>query len=201
MKLTEMTVAEYLKLLASDAPAPGGGSASALCGAQGVGLCAMVAALTIGKKKYAEEQELCIGVKAEADRLCAALTDQIDADTEAFNGISAALALPKETEEQKAARRLALQAATLEATRVPLRTLELSRFALEQTLRLVDHSNRSCASDLGVAGHDLLACAEGCWLNVEINLPGIGDEATAADLRSRAQTELHACRELAAKLR
>lgn len=200
MKLTEMTVKDYLELLASDAPAPGGGSASALCGAQGVGLCSMVAALTLGKKKYADEQALCESVQAEALNLQRALTAQIDADTAAFNLIAEALAMPKETDEQKAARRAALRAATLEATLAPLKTLELSRRALELTLKLVGHSNTNCASDLGVAGHNLLACAEGAFLNVDINLPGIGDEEKAAQLGNEAKAELHTCRELAAKL-
>lgn len=201
MKLTELTVHDYLELLASDAPAPGGGSASAFCGAQGAGLCAMVAALTIGKKKYADDQELCAEVQQRAAALCRDLTAQIDADTAAFNRISDALALPKDTEEQKTARRAALQAATLEATLAPLRTVELARAALEQAVRLVGHSNKNCASDLGVAGHDLLACAEGAYLNVEINLPGLGDEARAADLSRRAETALAACRALAQQVR
>ncbi|MEA5038848.1 MAG: cyclodeaminase/cyclohydrolase family protein [Clostridiaceae bacterium] len=200
MKLTEMTVKDYLDLLASDAPAPGGGSASAFCGAQGAGLCAMVAALTLGKKKYADDQALCERVQGEALELQHALTAQIDADTDAFGLISAAIALPKDTEEQKTARRAALRSATLEATHAPLQTLKLSRRALELTGELVGHSNTNCASDLGVAGHNLLACAEGAFLNVEINLPGIGDEEKAAQLGGAAKEELSLCRGLAAKL-
>ena len=201
MKLTEMTVKDYLDLLASDAPAPGGGSASAFCGAQGAGLCAMVAALTMGKKKYVDHQALCERVRAEVLDLKHALTAQIDADTEAYGLITDALALPKDSDEQKHARRDALRAATLEATHVPLRTLELSRRALELTVQLVGHSNTSCVSDLGVACHNLLACAEGAYLNVEINLPGLGDEQLAAHMKEKGEAELHLCRDLAAKAR
>lgn len=199
MKLTEMTVKDYLALLASDAPAPGGGSASALCGAQGAGLCAMVAALTLGKKKYAEHQALCERVRTEVLDLQNALTTQIDADTEAYGLVSDARALPKDTEEQIRARRDAMRAATLEATNVPLRTLELSRRVLELTVQLIGHSNTSCASDLGVACHDLLACAEGAYLNVEINLPGLGDEQLAARMMEKGKRELQLCRDLAAQ--
>ena len=67
--------------------------------------------------------------------------------------------------------------------------------------RLVGHSNVNCASDLGVAGHNLLACAEGAFLNVEINLPGIGDEAVSAPLGAQANETLAACRKLAEALR
>ena len=121
--LSEMKINDYIDLLASDAPAPGGGSASALCGAQGAGLCAMVAALTLGKKKYEEHQELCRDVYEQARMLSERMCALIDEDTEAFNRVSAAFKLPKDTEEDKAARKAAIAEATLGATMVPLDTL------------------------------------------------------------------------------
>ena len=96
MKLAEMTVTEYLEILNSDAPAPGGGSASALCGAQGAALVSMVAGLTIGKKKYVDDQALCESVAKQASELKNALLAQVDKDTEAFNLVSAAFKLPKD---------------------------------------------------------------------------------------------------------
>ena len=120
-----MTVKDYLDLLKSDAPAPGGGSVSALTAAQGIGLVGMVAALTIGKERYRDFEAVCIAAKAEADALCEKLTLAIDKDTEAFNLVSAAYKLPKDTEELKAARSKAIADATLKATEVPFETLTL----------------------------------------------------------------------------
>lgn len=88
MKLADMQVESYLELVASDAPAPGGGSASALCGAQGIGLVAMVARLTLGKKKFAEFHEICEKVANEAEDICDKLTRQIDIDTKAYGCIA-----------------------------------------------------------------------------------------------------------------
>ena len=90
MKLVEMKVNEYLDVLKSDAPAPGGGSASALAAAQGVALVSMVCDLTLGKEKYAEYQDVCGEAKAQAEDLYGKLVAAIDKDTEAFNLVSAA---------------------------------------------------------------------------------------------------------------
>lgn len=200
MKLTEMKLAEYIELLGSDAPAPGGGSAGALCGAQGAALAGMVAALTLGKKKYADWQELCERKKAEAEELQRLLTAQVDRDTEAFNMISAALALPKESEEEKAARRKALADATLVATQVPFETLELACRALEIPRELVGRSNKTAASDLGVSALQLLACVRASWLNVKINLSGIANEAAAADFDARGQALVERAEQLSEEI-
>jgi len=184
MKLIDMTTAAYLAELGSDAPAPGGGSASALCGAQGAGLAAMVAALTLGKKKYEADQALCEGARTECARLQAALTAQIDADTEAFNAVSAAFKLPKESDADKTARSVAIQKATLLATEVPFGTMKLAVEALTEAQKLVGHSNTNAASDLGVAALNLTACVKGAWLNVLINLGGLKDEAACAAFRA-----------------
>ena len=108
MKLAELTVTGFADIVSSDAPAPGGGSVSALTAAQGIGLVGMVAALTIGKERYRDFEAVCIAAKAEADALCEKLTLAIDKDTEAFNLVSAAYKLPKDTEELKAARSKAI---------------------------------------------------------------------------------------------
>ena len=180
MKLADMTVKDYLDLLKSDAPAPGGGSVSALTAAQGIGLIGMVAALTIGKERYRDFEAVCIAAKAEADALCEKLTLAIDKDTEAFNLVSAAYKLPKDTEELKAARSKAIADATLKATEVPFETLTLCLDGLKVTAKLVGKSNPNAASDLGVAALNLLAGIKGAWLNVLINLPGVKDEAAKA---------------------
>ena len=187
MKLVEMTVSSYLDLLNSDAPAPGGGSASALCGAQGAALVSMVAGLTIGKKKYPDDQELCTEVAKKASELKDALSAQIDKDTEAFNLVSSAFKLPKETEAEKAARSKAIADATLVATEVPFETMKLCLETLHYTKSLIGHSNTNAASDLGVSALNLITCMKGAWLNVLINLGGVKDEVKAKNFRSKGE--------------
>ena len=187
MKLVDLTVKDYLDVLKSDAPAPGGGSVSALSAAQGVGLVAMVADLTIGKEKYAEYDESCRAAKEKALSLYAQLVDGIDKDTEAFNKVSAAYKLPKDTDEQKAARSAAIRAANVGATEVPFETVRLCLEGLKITATIVGKSNPNAASDLGVAALNLLAGIKGAWLNVKINLPGIKDEELKARFEGGAE--------------
>jgi len=180
MKLVELKVEDYLKLLGSDAPAPGGGSVSALAGAQGMALMNMVCSLTIGKAKYAEFEKDCITAKEKGESLFLELTKAIDEDTEAFNLVSAAFKMPKETEEEKAARSKAIGDATLIATEVPYKTMILSLEGLETVAGLVGRTNSNAASDLGVSGLNLMAAVKGAWYNVLINLSGVKDPVKRA---------------------
>ena len=180
MKLIDMQVKDYLDLLKSDAPAPGGGSVSALAGAQGVGLFMMVADLTLGKEKYADYQEICVQAKEKGVALYEELVESIDKDTDAFNLIADAFKMPKETDEEKAARRKAIADGTLVATQVPFRTMQLGYEGLMIAKEMIGKSNPNAASDLGVAILNLTACIKGAWLNVMINLPGVKDEEKAA---------------------
>ena len=186
MQLADMTTKDYLKLLASDAPAPGGGSVSALSAAQGAALTAMVCDLTIPQEKYAAFRETCEQVKRDILSVLDELIVVIDKDTEAYNKVSAAFKMPKDTEEQKAARSAAIREATVEATKVPYRTMELCLAGLSITQRAVGRSNPNAASDLGVAALNLLAGLKGAYLNVKINLPGIKDEETRASFAAAA---------------
>ncbi|MCL2853476.1 MAG: cyclodeaminase/cyclohydrolase family protein [Defluviitaleaceae bacterium] len=175
MKLVDQRIGDFIDVLASDAPAPGGGSAAALSSAMGIALTGMVAALTVDKPKYAEHDELTRRVLSEAESLRHGLTDAIDRDTEAFNGVSEVFSMPKSTDEEKAARKAAMQAALKSATAVPLEVMELSLKALELTAQAVGKSNANAASDLGVAALSLLAGVKSAWLNVLINLVGVAD--------------------------
>ena len=124
MKLADLKVTEFVDLLASDAPAPGGGSAAALEGALGAALTAMVCELTtIGKskEKYAEYQEFVIASQKKATELKVRFVDVMDRDTEAFNVVSAAFGMPKATDEEKAARSAAIQKGLRAAPPLPLR--------------------------------------------------------------------------------
>ena len=125
MKLTDMNIVDFVASLSSDSPAPGGGSAAALFGAMGAGLTAMVACLTQGRKKYAEYAEFAASVQEQAKALQDKLLDVMDRDTEAFNAVSAAFALPKDTDEEKAARSAAIQAGLKCCTDTPLACMEL----------------------------------------------------------------------------
>lgn len=190
MKLAEMQVTEFVNLMASDAPAPGGGSAAALEGAVGAALTAMVCALTVGKKKYADVQELAVESQKKAEELKARFVDVMDRDTEAFNAVSAVFAMPKETDEQKAARKAAMQEALKGCTKTPFEMMQLACETLELTHSLVGRLNASAASDLGCSALSLRAAIQGAWLNVLINISGINDEAFAAEYRKNGEALL-----------
>lgn len=180
MKLIDMQVKEYLEVLKSDAPAPGGGSVSALAGAQGAALFMMVADLTLGKERYAECQDVCRAAKEKGAALYEELMASVDKDTEAFNLVSAAFKMPKATGKEKVARMQAIADGTLAATEVPFRTMQLGYEGLMTAKTMIGKSNLNAASDLGVAILNLTACIKGAWLNVKINLPGVKDEGKAA---------------------
>ena len=200
MKLIDLKLNEYLDVLLSDAPAPGGGSVSALAGAQGAALMAMVCDLTTSKKKYADEHEYCAEIKKEAVELYEELAASIDRDTDAYNLIAAAFKMPKETPDQKALRKKAIADGTLEATKVPFSVMEFSYKGLKLADRLQGHFNTNCASDYGVGVLNFITCMRGAWLNVKINLPGVKDEAFAAKCEEEGKKMLAEGEEIANKL-
>lgn len=200
MKLIDMKVNDYLELLKSDAPAPGGGSASALAGAQGVALFMMVADLTTTREKYAEHHPLCAEVKAKGEKVYRGLIEGIDRDTEAFNLIADALKMPKDTDEEKAARRKAIDDGTLAATEVPFNNMKLAYEGLMTAGEMIGKSNPNAASDLGVAILNLTLCIKGAWLNVKINLPGVKDDSKAEFFRNEGQKMYDAADAVASKL-
>lgn len=187
MKLTEMSLKQFIAVVASDAPAPGGGSIAALEGSLGIALIHMVAGLTVGKKKYAAQEELMRELMSEGFALCNQLADAVDLDTEAFNEVSAVFAMPKETEEQKAARSEAMQKALVSCTITPYETMCMALAALRIGKRAVGTTNETAASDLGVGALSLKAAVHGAWLNVLINIGGIKDQAFAEKYRSEGQ--------------
>lgn len=190
MSLVDLSLTDFAKVLGSDAPAPGGGSAAALSGANGISLTKMVCELTLGKKKYADYQDIIEDVHAKSTALQASLLAAIDKDTEAFNLVSAVFDMPKETDEDKAARRTAMQKALKTAAQSPFEMMTLMVEALETTATAVGKSNTNAASDLGVAALNLKAGLQGAWLNVLINLSGIKDEAFVTDYRQKGQALL-----------
>lgn len=197
MKLAALKVNNFTEILSSAAPAPGGGSAAALEGALGAALTAMVCALTENKKAYAEHREDIQGVRAEAEKLRSQFVDVMDRDTEAFLTISSAFAMPKATEEEKAARSAAIQAGLVACTETPMEMMELA----EKTLRLISslpgRFNESAASDLGVAALSLRAAIQGAWLNVLINIGSLKDKELSASYRAKGEALLAAALPLA----
>ncbi len=190
MKLAELTTAGFADLLASDGPAPGGGSAAALEGALGAALTAMVCSLTVGKKKYAEYEGLVQAAQAKANDLKARFVDVMDRDTEAFNVVSAAFGMPKATDEEKAARSAAIQKGLEGCTKTPFEMMELAVETLELTASILGKSNDSAASDLGVSALSLRAAIQGAWLNVLINIGSLKDKELAEDYRAKGEALL-----------
>jgi formiminotetrahydrofolate cyclodeaminase len=180
MKLVELKVDEFLNELASSSPAPGGGSVSALAGANGCSLMLMVGNLTTSKKKFASLTENVRMSYLNSLDIFKKNNDSfinlIDADTDAFNQLMKAFKLPKNSDEEIAQRIKEIDKATLTCIRVPL---NVSALALE-TLRLVEdmieHSNKNTLSDQGVCVLMLYSAIEGAAMNVMINLPGLNDD-------------------------
>ena len=136
-------------------------------------------ALTAGREKYAAHQALIADVQKRAEALRPRLLEVMDRDTEAFLTVSAAFALPKGTEEEKAARSQAIQRGLELCTEVPLEGMELAGEALELAGSILGRCNESAASDLGVAALSLRAGIQGAWLNVLINVGSLRDRAFA----------------------
>ena len=200
MELAELTTRGFSELLASDAPAPGGGSAAALEGALGAALIAMVCRLTADKPGYREHRETVLAVQEQAEALRARFLDAMERDTEAFRRVSDAFALPKATEEEKAARSAAIQRGLTACTETPLAVMAAAVEGLELVQSLLGRYNESAASDLGVAALSLEACARGAWLNVLINVGSLKDRERSAAFRERGQALLLRARDLAAQV-
>jgi len=175
--LTTMRIDEFADLLSTDAPAPGGGSVAALCGALSGALSSMVGALTHGKKGYEKAFSDMEEAGIEGQRLKEQFIADVDRDTAAFNRVMDAMRMPKKSDEEKAAREAAIEEATKEATLVPLEVLRRTRAAAEIARRVVENGNRNSVSDAGVAALTARTAAEGAYLNVRINLAGIKDES------------------------
>ena len=187
MKLAEMTVTQFADVLASDAPAPGGGSTAALAGALGAALTAMVCELTVGKKQFAEVREDLLAVQAQAAQLQNRFLDVMDRDTDAFLVVSNAFAMPKATDEEKAARSAAIQKGLEGCTATPFEMMQLAAETIALTESLLGRFNTASASDLGVGALTLRTAVQGAWLNVLINIGSLKNKELAEDYRAKGQ--------------
>ncbi len=186
----------FLDALASGAPTPGGGSASAHGGAMAAALVTMVARLTVGKKKYANVEARMWEVIEQSEALRAELEEAVQADAAAFEGVMAAFKLPKGTPQEQEARRQAIEVATLEAARVPLMVAEKVLAVLELAADVAELGNVSALTDVGTAAAMAGAALSGASLNVRINLTSLQDQKTAG----RLMDELSALEDRAAIL-
>jgi formiminotetrahydrofolate cyclodeaminase len=189
--LSEKPVQTFLDELASSAPAPGGGSAAALAAAIGAALVSMVANLTVGKSKYADVQDDIERILARSEELryrCVALLEK---DVEAYTGVSRAYKMPRDTEEQKAARSAAIQDALKGATIVPMDLAEACVEILELCPESAEVGNVRAVSDVGVGALVAEAALRAAALNVWINLGSIKDQAFVEREGKRLDDLLH----------
>jgi glutamate formiminotransferase/formiminotetrahydrofolate cyclodeaminase len=175
--LASMTVERFVDEVSSNSPAPGGGSAAALAGSLGAALAAMVANLTVGKAGYESAWESSSALAERAQALKAALLAAVDEDTKSFDGVLAAMRLPKGTEDEKSARAAAIATAYEQATAVPLTTARLCLQALELAEQAAVTGNRNSASDAGVGALLAKAGLDAALMNVRINLPSVREGA------------------------
>jgi glutamate formiminotransferase/formiminotetrahydrofolate cyclodeaminase len=199
--LVEQRVSQFADLTSAGTPVPGGGSIAALSASLSASLLAMVANLSARAKTLHDRREAMGETAVQCQELKERLLALVDEDSRAYDGVTAAMRLPKGTDVERAARARAIARANLEAARVPLASLEKTIKLLELAVQLLDQGLPSCLSDVGVAAAEAAAAADGTCYNVLINLPGIDDPAAATELRQRATDLNSRARQLADDVR
>ncbi|MDO4553008.1 MAG: cyclodeaminase/cyclohydrolase family protein [Bacillota bacterium] len=184
--LKDLTVTEFMETLASDSPVPGGGSVAALCAATACDLVAMVASLTIGKKGYEEAWEEMTVLKEEMVEAGEKLLDSMDEDADSYARVVGCFKLPKETEEEKAARAAAIQEATREAALVPLGVAEAAAELFGPAAAVIARGNKNAASDGAVAAMMARTAVLSALYNVRINAVSLKDAALREELLEKA---------------
>lgn len=185
-KLIDLTAKGFAEETASESPAPGGGSISAYMGALGAALGTMVANLSAHKAAYDDRWEEFSDAAEIGQYLMDELLHLVDEDTAAFNRIMAVFAMPKKTDEEKAARAAAMEEATLYATQVPLKTMKKAYEVFDLVENMAADGNPASVTDAGVGALAARAAVRGAGLNVRINAAGLKDRAVADSLVSEA---------------
>lgn len=194
-RLIDMTCQGFAAETASESPAPGGGSIAAYMGALGAALGTMVANLSSHKAGWDDRWEEFSTWAEQGQQLLAELLHLVDEDTAAFNRIMNVFAMPKTTDEEKAARSVALQQATLYATEVPLRTMKTAAQIFPLVRAMAAEGNPNSVSDAGVGALAARSAVLGAQLNVKINAAGLKDRVTAEALVAEAEVvAAEACR-------
>ena len=181
MDMTMESCRKFVEVLASDAPAPGGGGAAALVGAIGTALGNMVGSLTVGKKKYAGVEAEILTLKAKCDALQKELLDQVEADEKGFVPLAKAYGIPKDDPS----RAETLEKATVTACQVPVHIMELCCEAMEAIAVFAAKGSRLAVSDAGCAAVCVKAALQAASLNVFINTKTLTDRALAEEMNAR----------------
>jgi len=195
--LARMTIRDFTDELSTESPAPGGGSVAALLGAESAALSAMVANLTTARKGYEDLFDEMNRAAISSEDLKDRFLEAIDRDTDAFNAVLAARRLPKKSDEEKTRRQEAIEAASVEATRVPLSVLRDAVEAIRLATTVAQKGLKASASDAGVAAASARAASEAAHLNVQINLPSIENDDVREEMRQEASALRKEAEELA----
>lgn len=185
MKLVEQRVIDFVAATASKEPTPGGGAIAALTAATGAALAEMVANLTFGKKGYEAVQTEMEVLQAKAEAIRKRMLELSQADADVFNIFMNALGLPKNTDEEKAARTAAIQQAYKDAAMVPFEIGELANQIFDLAELASRKGNQNLITDGIIAAINARAAVKSAFLNVRINLSGIKDESFIAELTSK----------------
>ncbi|MHB1328384.1 MAG: glutamate formimidoyltransferase, partial [Gemmatimonadales bacterium] len=180
-RLVDRTVVDFANVTASESVAPGGGSVSALLGALAAALGSMVANLSAHKKGWDARWEEFSGWAEQAQALKDRLLSAVDEDTRAFDRVMEAIGMPKGTDEEKAARSAALEAANRGATEVPFRVMQAAHATFPILAAMAEHGNPASASDAGVGALCARSAVLGAWLNVRTNVAGLKQPEHVAD--------------------
>src|SRR5215471_18905238 len=183
--LVKMDLRRFCNETLSDSPAPGGGSVAALMGALGVSLGGMVANLSASKRGWDDKLEYFSDWAVKAQQLKDELLSLVDEDTNAFNKVMDAFALPKGSDEEKKTRTAAIQSATKYAAEIPLKVMETAAKSYELLSEMANNGNPASVSDVGVGAGATRACIDGAALNVRINLGQLKDEKFKSELSKK----------------
>ena len=179
-----MTINDFLQVASSNSHVPGGGNVSAVVATLGASMGAMVASLTSGKKGYEEHQEANTAILAAFMAGIEKLKELTRGDVEAFDAYMKTFKLPKDTDEQKAARTKAIQEGVKVATLAPMKICRQCLELMQESAKLAPFGNKGAISDCGVSAIILESAIRAAMLSVDINLPAIKDQAFAADIQN-----------------
>lgn len=190
MSFSDKSCSEFVEVLASKAPVPGGGGASAMVGALATALGNMVGSLTVGKKKYAAVEEEMRALKDRCDRLQKDFLHLVERDAEVFEPLARAYSMPKNTEEEKAEKARVMEIVLRDACSVPMEIMEKCCEAIDIIAVFAEKGSVIAISDAGVGAAFAKAALQGASLNVYINTKSMADRALAAELNAKCDRML-----------